>query len=673
MAEGFASKDTLRQVVGLLDAGKIGDAEALCRACVSRNAADVNMTAMLGAVLYKARKLEAAERYLRAAIRLADDFAKPYSDLGRLLLETGAHEESLRLLERAVQLDARDADAWFNLGRARAQAGDGPGADQAFERSFDLDPQRKALAYAAEHQQAGRWHEAEAEYRKVLSHNPRNVDALRLLAGCALQSRHALEAERLLRSAISIAPDFVEARLDLGRLLKEQNRLHEAIEQFEAAIRLQPNNYRGWFLLGSVLAPAARTRDAINAYRKVVELRPRHAGGWLGLGHVLKTAGQQDEAVAAYRKCIELKPLQGETWWSLANLKTWQFDDADLDTMRERLDDPQLAGEEHVQSRVNFLFALAKAWEDRGNFERAWRYYREGNETQRMHEHYDPVRTEVINDELIQVFSPDALARLGGQGHASNEPIFILGLPRSGSTLLEQILASHSQVEGTSELPYLGIVANSLNRGRADGVSYPQAIAECTPAQLRQLGQDYLDLARIHRSEGAPRFIDKMPNNFPSVGLLHLILPNCKIIDARRYPLDACLSCYRQLFARGQSFTYDLTDIGEYYLQYERMMDYWHEVLPGRVLTVQYEDMVTDFEAQVRRLLEFCQLPFEEPCLRFFETERPVRTASSEQVRQPVYSSSIHRWRRYAHELDELIEVLEPALQRYQRLENINR
>jgi len=228
-------------------------------------------------------------------------------------------------------------------------------------------------------------------------------------------------------------------------------------------------------------------------------------------------------------------------------------------------------------------------------------------------------------------------------------------------------------VEGTAELPYAGMVADSLGRNRADGVQYPHAIRELGPNQLRKLGQDYLDLARIHRTEGKPRFVDKMPNNFPSVGLLHAILPNCKIVDARRYPLDSCLSCYRQLFARGQSFTYDLMDIGEYFLQYQRMMDYWHVVLPGRVLTVQYEDMVTDFDAQVRRLLEYCELPFEASCTRFWETERPVRTASSEQVRQPIHTKSIHRWRRYQHHLDELIEVLRPALPRYAQYEAINR
>ena len=305
--------------------------------------------------------------------------------------------------------------------------------------------------------------------------------------------------------------------------------------------------------------------------------------------------------------------------------------------------------------------------------EQAWTYYVDGNAGRRAIEFYDPVQTEVANDAVVEVFTTELLEDKKGSGDPDPSPIFVLGLPRSGSTLIEQILASHSMVEGTSELPYLAQVANSLNRNRADGVGYPEAVRELDAKHLAMLGNDYLDRARLHRTEGAPRFVDKMPNNIPTVGLIHLILPNAKIIDARRYPLDSCLSCFRQLFARGQTFTYDLTDIGEYFLQYQRMMDHWHEVLPGRVLTVQYEDMVTDFDNQVRRLIEYCELPWEDACASFYETDRPVRTASSEQVRQPVYTRSIHFWRNHEAHLGELIEVLEPVLERYAQYEHINR
>jgi len=319
---------------------------------------------------------------------------------------------------------------------------------------------------------------------------------------------------------------------------------------------------------------------------------------------------------------------------------------------------------------VNFLFALGKAYEDRMEFDRAWAYYQEGNSKQRASVSYDPVQIESMNDRLVQVFDRDFLQSRRGSGLADPAPIFILGLPRSGSTLLEQVLASHSQVEGTSELPYLSRVAAWLNRNRVDGINYPEAVRELRAENFLSLGKDYLQLAHMHRRSGAPRFIDKMPNNFPHVGLLALILPEAKIIDARRHPLDACLSCYRQLFAKGQNFTYDLTEIGEYYLQYQRLMDHWADVLPGRVLTVQYEEVVSDFPNQVQRLLEFCGLPWEDACLRFYESDRPVRTPSSEQVRQPIYDRSVGHWRNYAHDLDELLAVIEPIRDRYRRYES---
>ncbi|KAA9131668.1 tetratricopeptide repeat protein [Marinihelvus fidelis] len=669
MTSPFATRSTLFEVVEHINAGRLTQAESICRAAVARNGDDVNMTALLGATLIKARKPAEAEQWLRRSTELAPGFAKPWSDLGRLLAETGRAREAIAALEKAVELAPGEEDAWFQLGRCRAQLGQGAEADAAFERSFALNPARKALALAAEHQRDGRWRDAETCYRDVLRAQPDDVNALRGLAACAAHAGRPAQAEQRLRRVVALAPDWVEARLDLGRLLKEQHRLEDAITELDHAVQLAPDHHQAHFLLGSVLAPAARTHDAVAAYRRVVELRPNHAAAWLGLGHTLKTAGQQAEAINAYRECIRLKPGNGETWWSLANLKTYRLDDDDIATIEAQLAAADAGEPLDTQSRVNFEFALAKAWEDRGEIERAWPLYRAGNERQREHESYDPVRTEVLNDTLIEVFDRDGFERRAGAGHDDPAPIFIVGLPRSGSTLLEQILCSHSQVEGTAELPYIGVISHRMGDGRADGTHYPQAIQDLDDDALAALGREYLALADIHRTQGRPRFVDKMPNNFPAIGLIHSILPNAKIIDARRYPVDACLSGYRQLFARGQSFTYDMADIGEYWLEYQRMMDHWHEVLPGRVLTVQYEDVVTDFDAQLERLLAYCELPFEPACARFWETDRPVRTASSEQVRTPLYTGSIHRWRRYAHHLDELLEVLAPVLPRYSRYE----
>jgi len=668
MSEAAASRATLNEAIELIGAGKRGEAEAICRDAIQRNPNDVNMTALLGATLLKAREMEEAEEFLRRAIKLAPTFAKPHEDLGYLLVEQGRAEEAVPILNTAVRLDPSLERAHLCLGKALALLGRGKEADVAFERSFELNPVRKILAMAAEHQKAGRLKEAKTLCREVLRLNPENVDALRMMGSAALTDGRIDEAERYFRRAVTHAPDFVGAIIDLGQALKEQNRFEEAIGCFHKAIDIEPGNIKAHFLLGSTLSPSALTYEAIEAYQRTLELRPDHVGAYLGLGHVLKTVGRQDEAVSAYRECIRLRPNNGASYWSLANLKTYCLSSDDIQEMKAQLDE----GDPDKESEVNFLFALSKAEEDRGNFDAAWQYYERGNSERRMMEYYDPVNSEDIHDRLIEVFDQEFLSAHGGQGHADAAPIFVIGLPRSGSTLIEQILASHSKVEGTSELPYVGHATASLNLNRADGVNYPEAVRELGPEHLKSLGEGYLRAAQMHRTEGAPHFVDKMPNNFPSVGFIHLILPNAKIIDARRHPMDSCLSCFRQLFARGQAFTYDLTDIGEYFLEYQRLMDHWHQVLPGRVLTLQYEDVVQDVENQVRRLLEYCELPWEDACLRFYETDRPVRTASSEQVRQPVHSKSIGFWRNHDDKLDELKTVLEPVLDRYRKYEPVD-
>jgi len=657
-----APRATFHQAIRLLNGGDAEGAIAVCREALAEDPDDINFTALMGAVLLKARRLDEAEEQLRRAIALAPSFAKPHEDLGLLLLQQRRSEEAEAVLRRAVTLDPDLEQAHFQLGRALLANGKSDEADEAFERCFALNPEKGRLAEAARLHRSGKVEEAERLYRRVLKDNPKNVTALRLLGVIAMQSGHPENAEELLSKAVRLAPDFTGAIIDLGRLHQDQHRLAEAIECFEKAVETDPRSSQARYLLAAALAPAGRTAEAATSYRRAIEFKPAHAGAWLGLGHTLKTLGRQPEAIEAYRECIRLKPANGESWWSLANLKTYPLADEDIQAMESALETPDL----NEQSEVNFLFALAKAWEDREDYDRAWHYYDKGNRRQRMRENYDPVQTEVNNDAIVEVFTEEFLAVNGGIGCDDPAPIFIVGLPRSGSTLIEQILASHSQVEGTAELPYLGRVATSLTRNRADGVNYPQAVRELKGPNFEALGRRYLEHASLHRVEGLSRFIDKMPNNFPNVGFAQLILPRAKIIDARRHPMDSCLSCYRQLFARGQTFTYDLTEIGEYFLQYQRMMDHWHAVLPGRVLTVQYEELVTDFDNQVRRLLDYCELPWEDACLNFHETDRPVRTASSEQVRQPIYQGAVGFWHRYEEHLDELAEVLEPVLARYE-------
>ncbi len=658
MQHSRAPRRLFDDIMAQLQARQTKQALASCHALLARYPDDINILGLLGAALGDLRRFDEAEKILTKVIDLAPTFAKPYEDLGTLLLQQRKAQEALPLLEKATRLDPQLEEAHFQLGKALAALGRGQEADASFERCFALSPARRMMALAAEHHQAGRLQDAEQLCRQVLQKDPRHVDALRLLGLIAAASGDLDDAEHLLRQALASAPDHTPALFDLGRVLKELERPEDAIVVYRELLTLLPDNPKAHFRLAGVLAPAALNEEAAAAYRRCLALAPKHAGAWLGLGHMLKTLGDQQEGIAAYQRCLALEPDFGEAYYSLANLKTYRFENAEIEQMQRQVERDEL----NDTSRVNFLFALAKAFEDRKDYAQAWRYYEQGNATQRMLVSYDPVQTQTINDELIEFLNDDFFHATAGYGHPDAAPIFILGLPRSGSTLLEQIIASHSQVEGTSELPYIGRLTKSLNHNRADAMRYPQVLAELQPRHLQRLGQDYLEMAVRHRMEGTARFIDKMPNNFPSVGFIHSILPNAKIIDARRHPMDACVGNLRQLYARGQTFSYDQCDIGEYYLQYLRMMQHWDEVLPGKVLRVQYEDVVTDLETQVRRILDYLELPWEDNCLRFHATERAVRTASSEQVRQPIYDSSVGFWRHYEHHLDELRDILAPVL-----------
>lgn len=652
---GDAVREVFDAALAALAAGDAPGADALCAGALTQRPDDVNLVALRGAILLRLQRHAEAERCLRQAIALAPRFAKPAEDLGVLLLEQGRAEEAIAWLDHALALDESLAVAHFTRAKALAATGDAEAAEAAFARAFELSPNRKLVSQAVLAQRESRFAEAERLCRRVLQAEPDNVDALRLLAACALGAGRTAEGERLLRHAVALAPDYHGALLDLGRLLKEQEHLSEAQACFERVITLSPANPQAHFLFAATLAPRGRSADAADAYARALDLQPRNAAAWLGLGHVLKTLGRTAEGIAAYRRCIELKPANGEIWWSLANLKTYRFSEADVRHMRDCAE----AADADPVSRVNFLFALAKSAEDAGDFAQAWRDYSAANAAQRLLVSHDPVQAEVMNTALMEVFDAAFFAARRGWGEPDRAPIFVLGLPRAGSTLIEQILASHSAVEGTGELPYIGRIASALGRDAAPS-TYPEAARDIDAARAGRLGAEYLRRAAAHRHTDRPYFVDKMPNNFPNVGLIHLLLPNARIIDARRHPLDACVANYRQLYAKGQAFSYDLGELGEYWLQYEKLMQHWDTVLPGRVLRVCHEELVTDLEAGIRRILNWCDLPFEPACLRYWETERAVRTPSSEQVRQPPYTDSIGQWRRYEQHLGELREILGP-------------
>ena len=464
-------------------------------------------------------------------------------------------------------------------------------------------------------------------------------------------------ARRLLKKAVELQPGFAPGWNDLANLHMKTDHYDQALAAVDRALELDPNLAFAYVTRGNVLTRAQRHEESLQAYRQALEINSVNVGALSGMGHVLKTIGRQPEAIEAYRECISAHPHFGEAYWSLANLKTFEFDPEEVKVMEHMVGQSDLPDE----PKVNFYLALGKHYENEEDYDRAFEYYRLGNDLRRGHEIYDPVHTQVVHDRIIEVFDREFLQERDGWGDPGPSPILIVGLPRSGSTLIEQILSSHSMVEGTMELPDLSRLIVDLNNMSGRRIEYPEAAKGLNAEQAAALGKKYLETTQRYRS-GKPFFIDKMPNNFPTIGLLQIILPNAKVINARRHPMDSCLGSYKQLFFKGQSFTYDQFELGHYYLQYQRIMDHWHEVLPGKVLDVKYEEMVADQENQTQRILEHCGLPWEDQCLRFYETERAINTASSEQVRQPIYTKAVHFWRNYEQHLGELIETLEPLL-----------
>jgi len=644
-----------QDTLALLRQGREADAIARCEAMLRHDPDDGNFLWLLGAVLLDQKDLVAALPLLQRAVDREPAFARAHEDLGVAQLAAGNIPDAVTSLQRSVTLDPERAPAFIRLAEACLALGRPNDADAAFERAFALNPQQGALARAGELFRAGKFREAESIARVVAQQDPDNVNALRLLAKLAGEAEQRREAVTLYERIVRLAPDFVDAWREYALALKEAWRVEEAIDAARKALALAPASPRLHVLWAGLCAQSGNPAAAVQGFEDSLRLRPDNPGALLGHGHVMKTLGRQQAGIESYRKAIRLKPDFGEAYWSLANLKTFRFTDAEVAAMEAKLNEGQLAED----ALVHFCFALGKACEDRREFDRAFDFYDRGNRTQRMRIEYDPVRTQVDHDEIIRVFTPELFARRKGLGHPDPAPILIVGLPRSGSTLIEQILASHSQVDGTSELPELGRLVRVINRGGLN--RYPGAMLTLGPDECAQLGRRYLEATQRHR-HGRPRFTDKMPNNFALIGLLRVILPNATVINARRNPLDTCLGCYKQHFASGQAFTYDLTELGEFYLEYERLMGHWREVLPGFVLDVQYEDMVADQEQQTRRLLDFCGLPFEQSCLEFHRTQRAVQTASSEQVRQPIYSDSVDYWKNFERHLEPLREVLAPIL-----------
>ncbi len=560
----------------------------------------------------------------------------------------------------AAVREPRRAQVWRELADALDALGDRDGAAAAYLEHVRFAVHDPLLMRCAAALHANRIADAEALLREQLKRAPTDVVAIRMLAEIAVRLDRAEDAEHLIERCLDLAPGFREARHNYAIVLTRVNKPARAIEELERLLHDEPAHPAYRNLKAVALCHTGDYEPAIEIYEDLLRAHPRQAPAWLSLGHASKTAGKLDRAITAYRTCLELDPTFGDAWWSLANLKTFRFDATQIACMQATLARADLAPEQ----RTCLEFALGKALEDCADYAASFRHYERGNALRLEQIPYSAEDSSLLLQRARETYGREFFAARAGSGCDAPDPIFIVGLPRAGSTLVEQILASHSQVEGTMELPDLISITRALRRAAADkrAGAYHAALAALDRDALRELGLQYLERTRIHRKLGRPFFIDKMPNNFAHIGLIRLILPNAKIIDVRRHPLACCFSGFKQHFARGQSFTYGLRNVGRYYRDYVALMAHFDAVLPGRVLRVIYEDLIADTQREVRRLLDYCGLPFEDACLRFFENERPVRTASSEQVRQPIYRDGLEQWRHFEPWLDPLKEALGPAL-----------
>ena len=554
-------------------------------------------------------------------------------------------------------------EAWRLLAEALSRQGDAEGVERAYAGQIAASVHEPQLQQAAQALAGNRLAVAERLLKPFLKRQPGNVAALRMLAEVAGRLARYDDAEVLLARCLELAPNFAAARHNHALVLYRQNRPSEAIAEADRLLAAEPGHPAYRSLKAAALAQIGEYDASIDGYRSVLDEHPLQPKAWMSLGHALKTVGRTEESLAAYRRSLEQQPGLGESWWSLANLKTVRFSAEDVAAMEAQLARAELSDDD----RLHLHFALGKALEDESRYANSFEHYQKGNALRRRTLAYDADETSAQVARSKALFTADFFAAREGWGSEAPDPIFVVGLPRAGSTLVEQILASHPQVEGTMELPDIASIARRLGGERRPGEApaYPGVLAELRPEQLKALGEEYLERTRIQRKTGRPLFIDKMPNNFAHAGLIHLILPRAKIVDVRRGPLACGFSGFKQHFARGQGFTYDLTDLGRYYADYVELMAHFDAVLPGRIHRIVYERLVEDPEAEVRALLAYCGLEFDPACLRFHETARPVRTASSEQVRQPLNREGLDQWRRYEPWLGPLKAALGPVLDAY--------
>jgi tetratricopeptide (TPR) repeat protein len=625
-------------------------------------------TGTLQVAMKHAANLLAAEPQLAAEqaheiLKAVPNHAPAAFLLARANARLGRGDEAIAALRRTVKLQPDHPEAWRLLADHLTAIGDTEGADTAYLRHVKASTRNPELLRAAAAMVKKDLSRAESLLKAHLMKSPTDVPAIRMLAEVAARYGRDDDAQKLLERCLELAPSFVPALFNYAVLLNRRNESARALPAIERLLAAEPRHpgYRNFHAV--LLSRLGDYERAGRIYAELLREYPSHAKVWLSYGHTLKTEGDLQEGVAAYRRSIALEPSFGEAYWSLANLKTFRFEPAEVAAMETKAADPAVGDVD----RLHLHFALGKAYEDAGEWAPSFAHYEKANALRHAGLRYDPDRNTERLRHLQATLTRDFFAARAGAGCPSPDPIFIVGLPRSGSTLVEQILSSHPQVEGTMELPEVISMARELRtRSESRGIgAYTDVLASLEAPKLRELGERFIERTRVFRKTGRPFFIDKMPNNFLHIGMIHLVLPNAKIVDARRHPLACGFSNYRQHFASGQRFAYDLSDLGRYYRDYVELMAHFDAVLPGRIHRVIYERLVEDTETEVRRLLEHCGLPFDDNCLRFFESERPVRTPSSEQVRQPIYRDAVVQWRHYEAWLEPLKTALGPVLAAY--------
>ncbi len=646
----------------LLQAGNLQEALEAAQTELIENPGDIDSLYCQAVAQRYLGRLEEALQTLEKLKAVKPNFAKAFQEEGHNRKQLGDPIGARNAYQRAVELNRALIASWRELAaihKARHNKQDFAIANAEFKRLSSLPADLVTVTSLI---QENKLFQAEKLCREFLRQQPHHIEAMRLLAILGMKLFVYDDAEFLLESCVELEPDYWLARVDYVTILHKRQKFEQALEQATILRDMYPSNHVFDLVYANQNVAIGNFDTALEIYDQVIKAQPGFEQTYLSRGHALKTVGRVDEGIDSYRAAYRVRKDFGDAYWSLANLKTYRFGDDEISQMRSQVENAETG----VVDRFHLCFALGKACEDQGEFAESFAYYERGNQLRKEGLRYDPDRLETAMKRQAETCTEALFKSKSGMGGHYQDPIFVVGLPRAGSTLLEQILASHSQIDGTMELPNIIALAHRLNGRRqvTEDAKYPKILAELSAKQLQKFADAYIKSTEFHR-KGAPHFVDKMPNNFMHIGLIHLMFPNARVIDARRHPMACCFSAFKQLFADGQEFTYGIEEIAGYYKSYVGLMAHWDKVLPGKVLRVHYEHVVRDADSEVRRILDFLGLPFEDSCLDFHQTDRSIRTPSSEQVRQPIYTGALEQWRNFEPFLDVLKTNLATEIDSY--------